>query len=297
MNFDKIRYFLTLAESLSYTKASTQLFISQSMLSRHIKSAEEEFGVTLFTRNTRGVALTPAGSVLAGGLRNLRIEYGALLEQARSAQRGYSGEIRIGVLIAYTLGKVSEIITQYEAEHPDLHIVLSTISSPGELYNELMNNRIDFGLGMSMESAYYPNLASLHLHKNPLCVVMSKRHPLAGAEKYALSINDFKDETFITPADETSTGYRELLSRCSAAGFAPKVITAQDIMSVALWVEANYGVTFLHETSAFSGNPNLVFNYLNDVKQEDSYTIYRSLDNQEPRVLAFLEHLRKCAEN
>jgi len=126
---------------------------------------------------------------------------------------------------------------------------------------------------------------------------MSKRHPLAKAEDHTLSLNDFKDETFVTPADETSTAYRELLTRCSAAGFVPKVMIAQDIMAAALWVEMNCGVTFLHETNALHGSPNLVFRYLTDIKQEGKYTLYWNHDNDEPRILAFLDYLRECLKS
>ena len=296
MDFLRIKYFLALAEHLNYTKAANHLFISQSMLSRHIKSIEAEAGATLFNRNTREVTLTPAGKILADGLKNLDIEYNALLEQAKTAQIGYTGEIRIGVVIAFALWKFSELIVRYELEHPNLQIVMSTAESPGGLVSELMRNRIDFGIGMRMKTSYFPNLASLNLFTNKLCIVMSKRHRLASAPENSLSINDFENETFITPADETSTAYRELLDRCSSVGFVPKVITVDGIMSTALWVELNRGVTFLHEASSFRGNPNLVFNYLHDIDQKGRMTLYWNENNRDPRILAFIDYLRGCVE-
>lgn len=292
MDIQKIKFFLTLADHLNYTKAANELFISQSMLSRHIKSLEEEFNVTLFHRSTREVTLTPAGKILANGLRNLNFEYDALIEYAQSAQTGSSGKIRLGVLIASMLGQLAEFIIRYKTTHPDVQIILSTVETPNKLCNELMHNRIDFGIGMPMNTSYFPNLASMSLFKKRLCIVMSKYHRLAAAGENELSINDFRDETFITPADEVSTAYRELLARCSAAGFTPKVITASDIMTVALWTEVNYGVTFLSEYSVFRGNPNLVFNYLNDIDAERRITLYWNLDNHEPSVRVFLDEMR-----
>ena len=297
MDFSKIRYFLMLAEHLNYTKASSQLYISQSMLSRHIKSAEEEFGVVLFMRNTRGVTLTPAGSVLANGLRNLSIEYSALLKQAHSIHSGASGDIRIGVIVGYTLGHLSELIARYEARYPGLRIVLSTVESPGTLCQEIAKNKLDFGIGMRIDTMYYPNIASQELFRNPLCVVMSKRHRFADAAENSLSIQDLRDETFITPADETSTAYRKLLARCSKAGYTPKVITVQNIVAVALWVEANYGVTFLHKHNAFGGSHNLVFHDLSDVESDESSTMYWNSESRESRVLAFVQYICEAVQS
>jgi DNA-binding transcriptional LysR family regulator len=296
MDFAKIRYFLTLAEHLNYTKASSQLFISQSMLSRHIKATEEEFGIRLFTRNTRGVSLTPAGAILAKGLKNLSIEYDALLKQAHSAHNGLFGEIKIGVMVGYTLGRLSELVSRYETKYPDLRIVLSTVETPGALYHKLARNQIDFGFSMPIDAIYYPQISELKLFENPLRIVMSKRHQLAKTEQNAISLNDLKDETFITPADETSTAHRRLLARCSDAGFTPKVVTVPDIITVALWVEANYGVTFLHEYNAFNGSPHLIFRTLNDLKNDEFSTLYWNSASQEPRVLAFLQYLREFAQ-
>jgi hypothetical protein len=61
MDSDRLNEFIVLAEKLNYSKASKMLFISQSVLSRHIMDLEEELGVRLFDRDYRNVSLTSAG--------------------------------------------------------------------------------------------------------------------------------------------------------------------------------------------------------------------------------------------
>ena len=59
-----LREFITLAETLSFSRTSEIRFISQPALSRHIAAIEEEFGSALFTRNTRSVVLTESGKIV-----------------------------------------------------------------------------------------------------------------------------------------------------------------------------------------------------------------------------------------
>lgn len=66
MNTTSLREFLTLAKTLSFSNAAKELFISQSVLTRHIRELEKEFGAELFLRTTHEVALTEAGRILAG---------------------------------------------------------------------------------------------------------------------------------------------------------------------------------------------------------------------------------------
>lgn len=64
MNFNQLKYFNTVAEQGSVSKAAELLHISQPSLSAAIKELEEEFGTTLFNRHYRGVALTREGNAM-----------------------------------------------------------------------------------------------------------------------------------------------------------------------------------------------------------------------------------------
>lgn len=57
----QLRYFITVAEELSFTRAAARLFAAQSTVSAAVRVLEEELQVSLFDRSTRAVALSPAG--------------------------------------------------------------------------------------------------------------------------------------------------------------------------------------------------------------------------------------------
>lgn len=63
MTFNQINYFLNVAKHLSFTKAASSLFITQSTLSRSIASLEDELGVVLLKRDFHNLSLTPAGEL------------------------------------------------------------------------------------------------------------------------------------------------------------------------------------------------------------------------------------------
>ncbi|MBQ9031415.1 MAG: LysR family transcriptional regulator [Parasporobacterium sp.] len=60
-NLFQVKLFLKLAETLSFTKAAKICGVTQSAMSRNIKSLEDALGILLFIRSTNKVTLTPAG--------------------------------------------------------------------------------------------------------------------------------------------------------------------------------------------------------------------------------------------
>ena len=102
MELRHLRYFVTVAEALSFTKAAVKLHTSQPSLSRQIKDLEEELGVRLLNRTKQLVTLTEEGrSFLADAKRLL----GLAAETIESVRRLHSGEIR-----ALNIGYVSNLL-------------------------------------------------------------------------------------------------------------------------------------------------------------------------------------------
>lgn len=61
MNFDQLKYFLTIVKTGSFSEAADEMFISQSSMSKQIKALEHELGIDLFKREHSKIYLTSAG--------------------------------------------------------------------------------------------------------------------------------------------------------------------------------------------------------------------------------------------
>jgi DNA-binding transcriptional LysR family regulator len=91
MELRQLRYFIAVAERLSYSKAAQHLHITVPPLSRQIRQLEEELGVQLFVRDRRGVDLTDTGRMLLREAKGLATQAEYVLECARLAKAGEAG--------------------------------------------------------------------------------------------------------------------------------------------------------------------------------------------------------------
>ena len=91
----QVKCFLEVASCLNFTKAAKNLFISQSNISRQIASFEEEIGLPLFDRNTKGVKLTLQGQMLAETLSEMSSEWELVCSRAKNSIRKFNGCITV----------------------------------------------------------------------------------------------------------------------------------------------------------------------------------------------------------
>ena len=96
MELRHLRYFVAVAEELSFTRAAERLHIGQPPLSHAIQVLEADVGAQLFERTKRSVRLTGAGALFLADARRILALAAQATDTARRAQRGEAGELRIG---------------------------------------------------------------------------------------------------------------------------------------------------------------------------------------------------------
>jgi DNA-binding transcriptional LysR family regulator len=117
----QLRYFTVLGEELNYRRAAERLFITQPALSTAIKQLEHQLGVMLFTRNTRGVALTEPGQAWLPKVREaLRGVDSAVDDLVALSERNH--RIRLGYLIGTGADLLFRMVRHFESAHPDIAV-------------------------------------------------------------------------------------------------------------------------------------------------------------------------------
>jgi|GEM_PF-5636054 len=159
IDIHKLQQFVTLARMGNYTKASTELNLSQSALSRSIQSLEVQLGVRLLERERgkTGVSLTPSGTDL---FRKVQ----ALLEQMRDLETSVSGATpRIVRKLSFGLGPMhagfvlSDVLKRTIVTNPDLAVTVYTGASD-YMTGLLLDGEIEFYLGLASPRRQSPRI-------------------------------------------------------------------------------------------------------------------------------------------
>ncbi|MEC2394949.1 LysR family transcriptional regulator, partial [Bacillus toyonensis] len=96
MDIRKMRYFITVAEELNFSRAAERLMMAQPPLSQEIRKLEEELGVQLFHRTKRMVELTDAGKIFLEGARQTLLQVDRTNKETQLADEGKLGHLIIG---------------------------------------------------------------------------------------------------------------------------------------------------------------------------------------------------------
>jgi DNA-binding transcriptional LysR family regulator len=124
MDWDKLRIFHAVADAGSLTHAGETLHLSQSAVSRQVRSLEESLNVTLFHRHARGLILTEQGELLFDATRSMTKRLDAAAARIRDSEEEVFGELRVTTTIGFgSLWLAPRLSTLYD-EFPELNIDL-----------------------------------------------------------------------------------------------------------------------------------------------------------------------------
>lgn len=176
MDLRQLRYFVTVAEELHFSRASVRLNLAQSALSAQIRALERELGGPLLVRTTRKVELTPAGESLLADGRELLAAADAAYRRARSLARGESGSIVIGSLGPAPGGVLAPILERFGSLHPRVRVQMRSFAFT-ELIDGVREDHADAAfLYLPLEE---PDIEATPLLAEPRVVVLPANHRLA----------------------------------------------------------------------------------------------------------------------
>lgn len=160
MELYQLRTFVTVAEEGNFTRAGKRVHATQPAVSAHIKALEEELGVKLFYRTTRGVELTPEGSELVEDAIQVLAAAENMQARAVTLQGQVAGKIALGLCTDTEFLRVSELLTRVGEKFPKLNLMLMQWAS-GLILSEIRNKKLDAGFVFSGNP--YNDLTSVKL--------------------------------------------------------------------------------------------------------------------------------------
>jgi DNA-binding transcriptional LysR family regulator len=211
----QLEYFAAVARHRHFTRAADELYVTQSALSQQVRRLEEELGLALLLRTSRGVELTPAGADLLARAESILAE----VERARTDMDEHAGVSRGLVRVAATTGdamRLPRALASFHAEHPGIRIGLRQ-GSTAEVVELVRKAAADLAVIGTLASDA-PGLSSVVVAEEDLCVACAPDDPLAGAGEIGFA--DLRGRSFIL-AEPGSPLRRAVAAACADAGFSP----------------------------------------------------------------------------
>jgi DNA-binding transcriptional LysR family regulator len=178
MELRHLRYFLAVAEALNFTKAAALLRVAQPALSRRVQDLEDEIGVDLLKRSSRGVVLTAEGKVFLDKTRHILKLADESVEQVRALARGEEGELHIGYAPAPTVEILPPALAAFQKAFPRVRVLLHDFSEQ-ELIDGLRNGRLELALMPRGAGPQSVGLEFETLRSYPICVAVAPTHRFA----------------------------------------------------------------------------------------------------------------------
>ena len=247
MNLKQLEYFVSVGETLNFTKAAKKCFISQTAMTQQIRALEQGIGALLFIRDKHHVELTPAGRVFMNEAKAILARTDEAVKLARSAAEGFSGSISIGFIRGYEQSLFSETIRNFHETYPNISIRLIR-ENMSALYGLLEGGECDIAFNLSPNIRNYQDLSRRFLKAYPLMAVLYPGHPLASRKH--LSYRELAGEEFIImqPKGRPNDEAEEVILCYNRGGYAPNIVSREkEVQTLLLMVSAGLGIAILPE--------------------------------------------------
>ncbi len=126
MELRHLRYFVAVAEELSFTAAARRVHTAQQVLSTQIRQLEDAIGVQLFERSPRGVVLTRAGEAFLDGAHATLADLDRTIAMATNAATSVEGTLAVGLNVAASGDAATAILAGFKEAYPGVTVQLST---------------------------------------------------------------------------------------------------------------------------------------------------------------------------
>ena len=193
MTLRDIDYILEVAQTQNFNRAAENLYTAQPTLSYHIKTVEDELGFLIFSRSSKGAALTPAGEQFCITLRNVRAELKKAIEQAQNFSARYSENITVGMSWRSAIYYLPQIIREFSQRHPSVSV--TPMFSVDHSIENFLKGETDIVFALEEEIRKVPNVHVHKFYESPIYLISQPDDPLA--KKKRVTTKDLAGRTLM----------------------------------------------------------------------------------------------------
>ncbi|RWY48389.1 LysR family transcriptional regulator [Mucilaginibacter gilvus] len=283
MDIQQIRNFLKLSEELHFWRTANMINITQSALSRQIKTLEEELGVSLFERNKRNVKLTPSGIFLKNKWSTLLNDLNEVHVFAKKIGKGETGHIRIVHPDSISFSMLPELLARVAESYPGITIDLLQL-----VYEDAQQSLLEYknDLAFTRQVSKLPDISSKLISSLPVALFVPKSHSFVTSDD--ITNTSLAKQQFILPiANARSNFYFFVQEIFKFYQIKPVATYHSDFGSSVLGlISRGLGVAILPISFVHHGTPGI--RALEIPFSTDLYVSWRK-DDRSPAVLNLLE--------
>jgi DNA-binding transcriptional LysR family regulator len=244
MHIDTLRIFCGLAELRSFSETAKKHVLSQSAVSQQIAQLELVHKVQLLDRKKRPLELTPAGELFYEACKDIIDRYEQLRSGLNALQKSSVSRINVAAIYSIGMHALPDYVKKFMVNYPNVNVHIEYLNS-GQTYELVLAGEIDIGLVAVPKRD--KRLEVYDFEEEPLVLVCSPKHPLAGESK--IDIHKVQFEKFVGFGKEVPTRawVDSILQRYNVV--VRPVMEFDNIETVKRAVEINAGISILPETA------------------------------------------------
>ncbi len=184
MDFNQIRYFLALANTLNFTRAAEQCYVTQPALTQAIKRLETELGGELISRHGREMELTELGKSLRNHFEQIDRTRHMVRSTAKAVINGEISELNIGIMCTIGPHKISGMFDEFQMNHPMVTLILHDVV-PSSIPGLLLSGAID-GAFYARHEAANIQLNHIELFREEMAITFPEGHLFSQVDEVPL---------------------------------------------------------------------------------------------------------------
>ncbi len=245
MTISLLRELVDLAYTLNFGETATRMHISQSTLSKHISSIEDELGAKIFERTRQYVKTTEKGAEFCARMKELILLYDDASHALRNSSEDLVGALRVGFLDAAVHDLLRQSIRPFKEKFPGISLLLSN-GELGDIERELQQNNLDMCISILFQnSVLAPNMQFTKLYEDVVAAVIPSDNPLS--KRQQVRFYELLDYPVGLPSPHQYPPFASLIQNLvEESGKTPDVVCEFTHVNTAmLLAESATAITFL----------------------------------------------------